>query len=70
MLSVEKDGNIKMTAVIQDEVKDTQIRSLLKAQQELSKVRALPLDDDSALEIISIQAHIVVMIERLEGKHD
>ncbi len=55
-----------MTTAIKDTVRDTQIRSLLKAQQELSKVRALPLDDDSTLEIQSMMSLIPGIIERLE----
>ncbi len=56
-----------MTTAIQNAAKETQIKSLLRAQQELGKVKSLPLDDDSTLEIQSIMAHIVVMIERLEN---
>ncbi len=57
-----------MTTAIKDAAVETQVKSLLRAQQELSKARALPLDDDSTLEIQAIMAHIVVMIGRLEER--
>ncbi len=56
-----------MATALQNAATETQIKSLLRAQQELGKVKSLPLDDDSALEIQAIMAHIVVMIERLEN---
>ncbi len=57
-----------MMTAIKDAAVETQIKSLCRAQQELSKARALPLDDDSTLEIQAIMAHIVVMIGRLEER--
>lgn len=46
-------------------IKQTQIRHLLTAQQELFKARQLG-DDDTALEIQAIMANFPLIIARLE----
>jgi len=47
---------------------ETQIKHLLRAQIEFSEIRKLGVDENTALEIQAIMAHIVMMIKRLESQ--